>query len=169
MAEQMRKVTLCIRTADSVLGKIMHIESSWRKAHDWANCTGQGVIEDNPDVFEAEVHKHCRFYYTIHDVMQDISSSKAVATMENLYHEEPRLISDDETKTNIFESEGSDAFVSDNEGKTNVVLDKTPTKKVSLQSWFLQAEKGITCRSWMIKHLASSTPQGISREKNWMR
>ena len=125
----MRKVTECIRTADSLLWKIGHIESSWRKAHDWANRTGQGVLEDDNDGFEAEVRKHCCFYYTIHDVMQDRSLSKDVAKTENLYHEEPRLISDDKTKTNIFESEGSDVFVSDNEGKINVVVDKTPKQK----------------------------------------
>ena len=137
----MGKVTLCIRTTAVVLGNIRHIEGSWRKVHDWANCTGQGVVEDDPYGFEAEVRKRCRFYYTIHDVMQDRSSSRAVATTENLYCEENRLSTDDETKTNVFESEGSDAFVSDNEEKTNVVVDKTPTKKSKSPKLVLPSRK----------------------------
>ena len=83
-AKQMGEITLCQRTGDSVLGKIQHIERSWRKSHYWANCTGQGVSENNPEGFEAEVCKRCRFYYTIHEIMQDRSSSKALACTEDL-------------------------------------------------------------------------------------
>ena len=60
LAEQMGKIILCQRMGDSFLGKIQHIERSWGKAHDWANCTVQGVSETNPEGFEAEVRKRCR-------------------------------------------------------------------------------------------------------------
>ena len=56
------KVSRCVRTASSVKSKIMYIEQSWRKAHDWANETGQGVKEnEGVESFEAGVLRYCRY------------------------------------------------------------------------------------------------------------
>ena len=61
------RVSRVKRTVDTVLGKIVYIERSWRKAHDWANCTGQGV--EDKEQFEDVVKRRCRLYYTLLDVM----------------------------------------------------------------------------------------------------
>ena len=46
LCEKINEVSRCVRTAHSVKAKIAYIEQSWRRAHDWANETGQGVKEN---------------------------------------------------------------------------------------------------------------------------
>ena len=74
----------CNRTGKLVLSEIQCIEKSWKRARDWAQQTGQGVLETNPDGFEEAVMKYYRFYYVLLDVMQDRASSKVVLTTNKI-------------------------------------------------------------------------------------
>ena len=85
LAKKINQVSICMRSGKSVQTKIMNIEASWRKAHDWVNCTGQGVLESNPEGFAGEVKKRCRYYYTLYDVMSDRASARALASTDELY------------------------------------------------------------------------------------
>ena len=42
----MNEVSRVVRTANSIKCKISYIEGSWKKAHEWAGATGQGVKEN---------------------------------------------------------------------------------------------------------------------------
>lgn len=56
LCDKINKVSRFFRSPSSVKGEIIYIEHAWRKAHDWANETGQGVKE-NEDIeyYEAGV------------------------------------------------------------------------------------------------------------------
>ena len=67
-----------------MLSKIQYIKKSWKRAHDWAQETGQGVLETDPDGFEEAIIKYCCFYYVLLDVMQDRASLKVVLTTDKI-------------------------------------------------------------------------------------
>ena len=86
LAEKINRVSRCVRTAHSVRAKIQAMEQSWRKAHDWANETGQGVREhEGQESFEACILRRCSFYFIIYDVMADRCSSRPALTTNSLY------------------------------------------------------------------------------------
>ena len=61
------------------------MEHTWRRAHDWANETGQGVKENEGiESFEAKVKQYCSFYFILYDVMVDRSSSRPSVLTDNL-------------------------------------------------------------------------------------
>ena len=80
-------ILMCVRTAAGVKAKISYIEQAWRKAHNRANETGQGVKEEEGiESFEEGCLKYCMFYFMLHDVLVDRSSSRPQLTTNSLYY-----------------------------------------------------------------------------------
>ena len=93
------------------MAKIKYFEKAWKKANDWANETGQGVKETDPEGYDAYLCKLCKYYFVLYDVMVSRSSSRAVASTNDIM----LGISDDgESSENssvcTVVSDGSDAF-----------------------------------------------------------
>ena len=73
------------RTPAAVLSKINGYQDSFRRANDWANNTGQGVLEtDGRSSFEEAIKKRCPFYFLLEPVMKDRASSRPAVTTGNL-------------------------------------------------------------------------------------
>ena len=86
LATKMSAVSRCVRTPNMVKCKVMHIENSWKKAHDWANATGQGVKEnDGMESFEEGCLFYCKHYFTLYDVMVERCSATPLASSDSLY------------------------------------------------------------------------------------
>ena len=96
LSQGIKNVSKVERTAHSVLAKIRGIEASFRKAHDWANETGQGVLETDPPGFDRAVLLRCKYYFQILDIMQDRASSKALMSSEDLYPSSDQISDTDE-------------------------------------------------------------------------
>ena len=93
IATECNKISRCKRTANSVRAKIMGMEQSWRKAHDWAGETGQGVKDTEGQFsFEEGVKSYCSFYFFLHNVMVDRCSSRPAATTETLYNNDDEML-----------------------------------------------------------------------------
>ena len=73
------------RSHKAVLAKIQAFEDAFRKAHDWANHTGQGVLEkDGKTTFEDCVRKKFIHYFLLEPVMGDRASARPAVTTDNL-------------------------------------------------------------------------------------
>ena len=70
------------RTGKMVRDKIHHLEASFRKAHDWANNTGQGVEKDGEE-FKAAVELRCEYYYLLEPIMGDRASAQPKHTTDS--------------------------------------------------------------------------------------
>ena len=85
MASKCTQLTVCERTHDSVLTKVMAMEDQWRQTHDWVNNTGQGVlVDDGQEHFDKTVKSRCSFYYDLEPIMIDRAGTNPVVTSENL-------------------------------------------------------------------------------------
>ena len=63
-------------TCKQVQSKIEHIEQQFQSAHDWAAHTGQGIEEDDPDSFCADVEKRCQYYSDLLEIFSDHASAQ---------------------------------------------------------------------------------------------
>ena len=87
--EKMSEVSRSVCTANVVKCKICYIEDRWKKAHDWANATGQGVKEnDGTESFEEGCLHYCKHYFLFYDVMVERSSATPMASSDSLYYPE---------------------------------------------------------------------------------
>ena len=133
LAQECNKVSRCNRTGKLVLSKIQYIEKSWKRAHDWAQETGQGVLETDPHGFEEAVMKYCRFYYVLLDVMQDRASSKALLTSDELdLEEDDNTIDSDEVS--VLSSSSNDFVAMDQSKKRKLDTEDKASPKAKKKS-----------------------------------
>ena len=93
------------------MAKITYVEKAWKTANDWANETGQGVKETDPQGYDEYLCKLCKYYFVLYDVMVSRSLLRAVASTNDLMF---GICDDDEASENssicTVVSVGSDAF-----------------------------------------------------------
>ena len=71
------------RDAAAVKSKIESIESQFKACHDWANETGQGVLErDGFSTFEEACIKKFPYYFVLLDVFGDRASARPSVTSD---------------------------------------------------------------------------------------
>ncbi|KAG1699962.1 hypothetical protein DVH05_012398 [Phytophthora capsici] len=71
------------RTIKDITNKISSLETLFRNAEDWRNCTGQGVAYDEPTIRDALLRR-CAFYFQLRNIMINRDSTQ------------PQLLSTDE-------------------------------------------------------------------------
>ena len=116
-------ISMCVWTAAGVKAKISYIEQAWRKAHNRANETGQGVKEEEGiESFEEGCLKYCMFYFMLHDVLVDRSSSWPQLTTNSLYYTSDNPNSSD---TSDDDDLSADCFLIENESEAQPKPDHT--------------------------------------------
>ena len=98
IAEKMNAAGVRVkRDFKQVLSKIHHMESSFRKAHTFANTeTGQGLKEGDPGSFKEKVEGICPHYDDLYDIMADRSNTKPRAMTEDILASSASSSDDDE-------------------------------------------------------------------------
>ena len=75
------------RTPQSIYQKISLILSSYKKADDWANQTGAGLLEEKGETFTESfddyIKRLCPLYETLHPIMRDRAATRPAVTSEN--------------------------------------------------------------------------------------
>jgi hypothetical protein len=95
------------RTGKMVRDKIHHLEASFRKAHDWANNTGQGVEKDGEE-FKAAVELRCEYYYLLEPIMGDRASAQPKHTTDSFLDGDEVADDPDDVEDDDEDSEGGD-------------------------------------------------------------
>jgi hypothetical protein len=67
-----------------IFKKMKRLESSYRIALDWTNCTGQGVKETNPGGYESYVKRLCPHFYTLAPIIQDRANARCIVNLDAL-------------------------------------------------------------------------------------
>lgn len=74
------------REPDAIRAFISRMEGSWRETNDWANNTGDGVLESQGKVtFDQILVKKCPWYFDIYDVMVDCASSSPIFNSDTAF------------------------------------------------------------------------------------
>ena len=104
-------------TCKQVQLNIEHIEQEFQSAHNWATHTGQGIEEDDPNSFCAEVEKRCQYYFDLLDIFSDHASAQPWVSLDWMetskampMHTSPRKAP---LKMNYLELDSSDEDKSD--------------------------------------------------------
>ena len=73
------------RDAGAVKSKIESIEAAFKACHDWANETGQGVLErDGQVVFEEACRKKFPYYFDLIDIFGDRAMARPCTTTDDV-------------------------------------------------------------------------------------
>ena len=81
LADKMNAAGVVVkRDAKQVLAKITHLETSWKKAHNFATKeTGAGLKADDPDSFEEKVQGICANCFDLFDIMNGKPNSQLMS------------------------------------------------------------------------------------------
>ena len=159
LSNKMGKVSRTTRPPKSVKCKITGIETNWKKAHDWAGDTGQGVKEsEGIDSFEEGILRYCKYYYTLFPIMVDRCSSRPLASLEDMYFPEEAENVNESVDSDEVVSSGDD-FEEERPGNSidEECIEPPPQKKGKKEQVSHQQKKQICFIIWTRKQWACWT------------
>ena len=110
------------RDAGAVKSKIESIEAAFKACHDWANETGQGVLErDGQVVFEEACRKKFPYYFDLIDIFGDRAMARPAATTDDVSIGLGSLSSDDVVESSTGSDPEATTIVVDIQNDSDVV------------------------------------------------